>query len=757
VRVAYAVSLIFLTVSACFFLVKIWKERGLSFYLRNAMICSVTGMLACIVTSYSQNETLSLICYGVYFSSLMWLLTFFMQFVMAYTDNRGRAFTALSAVLAVIVSANCILNIRYRHVFDVKELIWVTDKNRYLILTPKFWYLVVLGAALFLVVVCVIILIVKTIETPSAYRPRYLVILFMIATTISLNMAFLVFNLPMDWSALFYCAFTIVAWFFSTRYIKTFLLSRTLAVIVDYMDTGLVIFDNVDRVVYLNDRAQSLLEADMEGILHLLEKWYKTQKASTLENSEREISFERRGEKYIFHVQFEAIKDAAGLYNGGFFAVRDITNEKEKQRVSKYNKEHDRLTNLLNQEAFLEACRKTLEDDPTGQYVMIRSEFSAFEAIRAIYGKDTRDAVIAGVGGVIKKKCYGRSVGGWMDDDSFSVLMPVEEFTEKEMVTEIGETINAILGDNARTIRIHAGICAVNDRGNSPKILAEQARVALDYLKEEEGAIVSWYTEGMRQKGIAESNLPGVMAQALSNGELKIYLQPILNGEDKLIGAEALVRWYRNGKVLLPGEFLPQLEKNELIAAVDRFVWQQAVKQLKEWKDEGRNRLFITVNIARKDLYLMDICSEIIKLLKEYDVNPSLLHVDISSETLFREKFHLASIVRTLKEAGIHVNLDNFGGLYSAPVFLKNVSFDGIKICRELIQGLESNPAGKSLTKSIIAMGQNLGIDVYAEGVETEREHRSLKAMECSGYQGFFISEPLPVEEFRHSFFVRKD
>lgn len=751
-RIVYALSLLFLSVSSCLFVWKARKEKGLSVYIRRFMLCSVVAMTACIVSSYSQIETLSMISYGVYFSALAWLLVFFVQFILSYTDNSSKIVNILMIVFAATVSVNAILNVELKHAFSVTELIWVTDGNRYLILVPGLWYKVFLGTGFAILAVCVIALIVKTIETPSAYRPRYLVILFMIMVTVCLNGAFLVFNLPMDWSALFYAAFAIVAWFFSTRYIKTFLLSRTLAVIVDHLDTGLVIFDYKDEPVYINDRGSAMLDTDMSGVPELLEKWYGTKKASGLMANFREIEFSRHGTPYVYSVQLRELRDDAGVYNGCFFAVRDITADREKERQEQYNSEHDRLTNLYIQKPFFRECNKLLKNNPQEQYVLIRTETEVFDSIRSIYGKDTRDAVIAGFGAIVRRKCRGRGVGGWLNDESFSLFIPVADFSEKRMNEKISEMLAEILGENARTFRVRTGICPAEDRLSSAQTLADQAKVALGYIMNDENTAVSWYTEGMRQKGLFDSNLTDSLAEALENGELKMYLQPVLGPEKKgVIGAEALIRWHKGGKVLLPGEFLPLLEKNELIAAVDLFIWEQAVKQLAKWKAEGKKNLFVAVNVARKDLYLLDICGEFSRLLKSYDVDPSHIHVDISSEMMFLEKHHLIGIVRKLKEKGVHVNLDNFGGYYTAPVFLRDIRFDGIKVSRELVREIESDTTGKALTKSIVDMGRNLGVSVYAEGIETEREYKALVAMGCDGYQGFFISEPVPAESFEQS------
>jgi len=751
-RIVYALSLLFLSVSSVLFVWKVRKEDGLTVYIRRFILCSVVAMSSCIVSSYSQHETLSMVCYGLYFASKAWLTLFFCQFILAYTDNSSKIADAVLIIFAVFVSIHAILNLKFHQAFSVRELIWVTDGNRYLVTVPGLWYKILLGTGFVFLGFCVICLIVKTLETPKAYRVRYLVMLFMMAVLVCLNAAFLIFNIPMDWSALFYTAFAIVAWFFSTRYIKTFLLSRTLAVIVDRLDTGLVIFDYKDAPVYVNDRGASMLDTDMAGVPELLEKWYGTKKASGLKTNSREVEFSRFGAKFSYFVRFQELRDEAGVYNGGFFAIRDITADKEKERQEQYNNEHDRLTNLYIQKPFYRECKQLLKQNPQEQYIMIRTETEVFDSIRSIYGKDTRDAVIAGFGAIIRRTCRGRGVGGWMNDESFGLLIPVSDFSEKKMTVDVSETFAEILGDNARTFRVRVGICPAENRLSSAQTLADQAKVALGYIMNDENTVASWYTEGMRQKGLFDSNLTDSLAEATENGELKMYLQPMLGpGKKGVIGAEALIRWHKDGKVLLPGEFLPLLEKNELIAAVDLFIWEQAVKQLAKWKEEGKKNLFVAVNVARKDLYLLDICGEFSRLLKSYDVDPSHIHVDISSEMMYLEKHHLIGIVRQLKEKGVHVNLDNFGGYYTAPVFLRDIRFDGIKISRELVREVESDATGKAIAKSIVDMGRNLEVSVYAEGVETEREYKALVAMGCDGYQGFFISEPVPAENFEQS------
>ena len=226
-----------------------------------------------------------------------------------------------------------------------------------------------------------------------------------------------------------------------------------------------------------------------------------------------------------------------------------------------------------------------------------------------------------------------------------------------------------------------------------------------------------------------------------------MYLQPkysILH--DKMVGAEALVRWVRPGKgIIPPAEFIPMFEKNGFVTKMDAFIWEEACRTVRSWMDKGIEPLPISVNVSRIHLKSGLFITTLNNLVEQYKIPKKYLEIEIT-ETAEEEDAGVG--INTLKENGFTLLMDDFGSGYSSLNTLKDTQFDVIKIDREFLQDFIGSKRGQTIVKHTIQMTRSIGLDLVAEGVETKEQAEFLSACGCDTAQGFYYAKPMTVEEF---------
>ena len=216
-----------------------------------------------------------------------------------------------------------------------------------------------------------------------------------------------------------------------------------------------------------------------------------------------------------------------------------------------------------------------------------------------------------------------------------------------------------------------------------------------------------------------------------------------------MTGAEALARWHTpDGTILMPGDFIETLETAGLIHRLDSYIWELAVKQLSMWKGTDKQDLTISVNVSTKDFYNMDVARVLSELTDKYGVDSCMLRLEITETALPGSTNACDSVVSDLRRKGFLVEIDDFGKDNSTLSFLKDINADVLKIDMCFLQEIRNNERNRIILQSMISLAYSLGMDVIAEGVETEDQLRVLTEMGCNHFQGYFFCRPLPAEAF---------
>ena len=297
-------------------------------------------------------------------------------------------------------------------------------------------------------------------------------------------------------------------------------------------------------------------------------------------------------------------------------------------------------------------------------------------------------------------------------------------------------------------VLIQLGVYEVTREESDVITMFARARLALATLGEDFSKHIAFYDDDIRKEILWNQEIAAQLQEAIANRDIRPYLQPIVDGNGNIVGAEALVRWvHKEHGFLAPYKFIPSLEKNGKIAEVDKYMWRCACEILQKWKNKGWNQ-FISVNISPKDFYYLDVPKYITSLAKEYDLDPGRLRVEITETVMMNDTEKIIGILDEFRKGGFIVEMDDFGSGYSSLNMLKDMPVDVLKIDMKFLGKSDDEQRADTIVNSIINLSRELGITSLTEGVETEGQYSGLSDMGCKLFQGYYFSKPVPVEEF---------
>jgi EAL domain-containing protein (putative c-di-GMP-specific phosphodiesterase class I) len=276
----------------------------------------------------------------------------------------------------------------------------------------------------------------------------------------------------------------------------------------------------------------------------------------------------------------------------------------------------------------------------------------------------------------------------------------------------------------------------------------DRAHLAQKSIKNEYNTHIAIYDDKMRDQVLWGQKISAELEEALKQRQIVPYLQPIVNNNGKIIGAEALVRWIHPTEGFLPPfTFIPIFEKNGMIAEVDKYIWRSACEILSSWTNE-KSKLFISVNISPKDFYFMDVYAEIKNLVDEYKIEPSRLRIEITETVMMTEAESRMAILSKFRDSGFIVEMDDFGSGYSSLNQLKDMPLDVLKIDMKFLSKAQDNAKAETILRNVLRLSSDLGLFSLTEGVETEDQYKMLNDMGCNLFQGYYFAKPMSVTDY---------
>ena len=298
------------------------------------------------------------------------------------------------------------------------------------------------------------------------------------------------------------------------------------------------------------------------------------------------------------------------------------------------------------------------------------------------------------------------------------------------------------------------GISLYPHDGENASELLKSAGLALSIAKKEGRKTYQFYTEDMNVKASEMMLLEKQLVKAIKNEEFILHYQPYWDiTTKKMVGMEALVRWQSKDKGLVPpGKFIPVLEDTGMIIEVGEWILREAMRQVKEWQDNGYPVVPVSVNMSLVQFRQKDLAEMVKRIMGECGFYPSLLTLEITESAFMQDIEFTKSVLTAMKEIGCSVSIDDFGTGYSSLAYLKRFPIDNLKIDISFIREMVKDPDSASIVMAIINMAHTLNLKTIAEGIETEEQWNFLRLLRCDMGQGFYLSKPLPAEDVEKLF-----
>lgn len=460
------------------------------------------------------------------------------------------------------------------------------------------------------------------------------------------------------------------------------------------------------------------------------------------------------GQQKILEYNWDYIYDDNGTLSGLIAVISDITMRQHQEDRIRHLAQYDTLTGLPNRFLSMERLSQLLEqarcnNDSVGVLCL---DLDDFKKINESMGHDTGDELLIQVAERIQTYIRDGDTLGRLGGDEFIVLLvnirTVEEITPilENLVRQFRRPF--IIDEQTLTLTVSIGLAIYPLDGNDAPQLLRQADTAMFYAKSSGRNTFVNYTESMNRDAARRILIEQLMYGALERNEFYLLYQPQIELKTgKIIGAEALLRW-QNEQLgpIGPDEFIPVAEQTGLIVSIGEFVMQSAIKMAYEWqKQQADFRIAINLSPCQfRDPGLLRFVEE---QLQQYPIQPHTLELEITEGVLLSGYLMTDELFTAFTAMGIEMAMDDFGTGYSSLSYLRRYPFAILKIDRSFISEMATNSADRELVHASIAMAHGMGLKVVAEGVETEEQAVSLKAMKCDYVQGYYFSKPIPAEQ----------
>lgn len=408
------------------------------------------------------------------------------------------------------------------------------------------------------------------------------------------------------------------------------------------------------------------------------------------------------------------------------------------------------LSDYYYNHSFMERLRKRLPEILPNTYCIVAIDIEHFRLFNKLYGRSSGDEVIRYIYTCLKQSALEYDgIDAYLGGDNFVAFLPDDD----EVLNNIRQKIIKEFSEWNNTSAFFPlfGVYTIKDTSVLPELMYDHAMLALSHAEEDYKWHICRYTIEMESSLEKEVYLLAAIEEGLEKGEFTFFAQPQCNiATGQIVGAEALVRWQKpDGEVLLPGGFIPVLEKNKMIDQLDRYVWEKVCQWLKGWIDQGYSPVPISINVSRIDIYAMDVPKYIFSLLEKYQIPEHLIKIEITESAYTENNNRISHAVNTFRNRGLVVMMDDFGCGYSSLNMLKNIPVDVLKLDMRFLQFKEEErQKSANILESIVNMAGLLHLPIVVEGVENESQEKFVQKLGCRYIQGFYYYKPLPIKKF---------
>ena len=461
--------------------------------------------------------------------------------------------------------------------------------------------------------------------------------------------------------------------------------------------------------------------------------------------------------EFIYNHMNEPIK-AIGIFQD--FTER-IQYEKQLEVLANY----DSLTGLTNRAYLVTHIEQTIKSAKRNneQFAMLMFDLDRFKDINDSYGHSCGDELLVQVAQRFSSRLREGDLISRLGGDEFAVVMQNLSHPEDagrladEMIKTLTHDYKLSTGISVH-IGASAGIVIYPDNAEAASTLLQYGDAALYKSKEEGRGIYRYYTDELTAKARKRLDCEAHLRRAIIQNEMEVYYQPQVHiASGRMVGAEALIRWNNPDRGLVsPLEFIPMAEEIGLINELGEWILRETCRQGKIWMDQGY-RLTLAVNLSPHQIRTTDIPVLVERVIKSTGFDPQKLELEITESALMQREEENVQMLHTLRAKGIRVAIDDFGTGYSSLSYLKRFPIDVLKIDKSFIDDVPYEQDDVAIVTAIIAMGQALNFQVLAEGVEHIEQLKFLQDKDCTMFQGYLKSKPLPAQNFEQLLLKEQD
>ncbi len=714
--------------------------------------------------------------YSLLYISMDMMLFFLLRFVMYYCDiqYRRKPYTMVFRTLCLLDCISVAFNFKYHHVYTIRvvdpsELITGPGSSA-LIMNRIFygvsgeWYYYVHGAlCTFAVMLGIAFLLWKASRYAAIYWVKYYCIAGSLLVTALWYIGVMVSNSPVDASLIGYGITGLLIVFFTTLYKPATLINSLLSASIRSSESGIVLFDNTGKVVFINHSFADLFgiaDSDYGKAYDIFKKL--TENEESINNSfsaVKRVTDEETGIDTIYEIDVCDVYDSRHDYCGFYAKIKDRTDEEVELEKERFLAMHDSLTGLYNTSALYRLTDEKLARKDCREYVAVVTNITGFKSINEVFGTDRADDVLKDIAARFAEAMGPASIVGRITGDRFGIFLKKDDF-DPVLFTRICRSLYIDKGDYKYPINMHVGVCNVDSSDLTSQMVFDRAFLAIDGIKNDMQKVIAYYDDSVRESILWEQMVTGSVDDAMEAGEIIPFIQAQVTSDGSVKGGECLIRWdHRTNGMLPPGKFIGVLEKTGLIARVDRYMWEYACKILGRWNEEGYEDMYLSVNISPRDFYFTDVYGDITGYAGKYGIQPEQLRLEITETAMMGNVEVVLDVIRRLRNDGFIVEMDDFGSGYSSLNTLKILPVDVLKVDMLFLRDIkdaDTQLKSRFILSNVINMAIDIGMSVITEGVETEEQKEFLEECGCRCFQGYYFSKPIPVSEFEEKYLKNK-
>lgn len=422
---------------------------------------------------------------------------------------------------------------------------------------------------------------------------------------------------------------------------------------------------------------------------------------------------------------------------------------------------YDPLTRLPNRRMLIDCVRHAISASTRKQThcALVFIDMDHFKAINDSRGQQTGDRLLIEIAGRLRAHVREFDTVAHLAGDEFVVLLDeLNEDVERAaaqvrlIVEKLRSEISApfLLQGKTCHLTASAGISLFSGDEIAADELLRQANIAMSHAKTS-GRNALHFFDPLMQVGLeARASLEADLRDALAKNQFRLFYQVQVDAAGQPLGAEALLRWFHPERGMVsPLHFIPLAEESTLILPIGLWVLETACAQIKLWEEGIHTRqLQLAVNVSARQFHQPDFVEQVLRTLELSGANPARLKLELTESLVLKDVADTIAKMQQLKKSGVRFSIDDFGTAYSSLSYLTQLPIDQLKIDQSFVRNLGVKPTDAIIVQTIISMGKNLGMEVIAEGVETQAQRGFLEGADCLVYQGYLYSKPLALEEF---------